>query len=236
MTTIKQREPMDLAPPQTTAELEARARTLAGLRIGELAGRADVELPRDPRQAKGWVGQLIETCLGATAGSRAEPDFQAIGVELKTVPLNRRGRPRESTYVCTVPLTCNGEQTWETSWVRRKLSRVLWVPVEADPAIALPHRRVGFPLLWSPSAGQAAMLRRDWEELMDMVCLGRLEEITARHGVYLQIRPKAANSRALRSATGSGGEQTLSLPRGFYLRTAFTARILQDAYVTSAPT
>ncbi|UCE88683.1 MAG: DNA mismatch repair endonuclease MutH [Pseudomonadota bacterium] len=222
---------MDLTPPQTTAELEVRARALAGLSIGELAQHAGVKLPREPRHAKGWLGQLIETRLGATAGSRAEPDFQTIGVELKTLPLNRHGRPRESTYVCTVPLTSAGDLAWETSWVRRKLSRVLWVPVEADPAIALARRRLGFPLLWSPTPEQAEMLRRDWEELMDMVCLGRLEEISARHGMCLQIRPKAANSRALRAATGASGEQTLSLPRGFYLRTSFTARILEDAYV-----
>ena len=222
---------MHVTPPQTTTELEARARALAGVSVGELAQHAGVKLPTEPCQAKGWLGQLIESRLGATAGPRAEPDFQAIGVELKTLPLNRHGRPRESTYVCTVPLTSTGDHVWETSWVRRKLSKVLWIPVEADPGIALARRRIGFPLLWSPTPEQAEMLRRDWEELMDMVCLGRLEEITARHGVCLQIRPKAANSRALRIATGAGGEQTLSLPRGFYLRSSFTAQILEDAYL-----
>ncbi|MDI8106950.1 hypothetical protein MJN85_30220, partial [Salmonella enterica subsp. enterica serovar Anatum] len=36
-------------------------------------------------------------------------------------------------------------------------------------------------------------LRLDWEELMDMIVLGQVERITARHGEVLQLRPKAAN-------------------------------------------
>ncbi len=42
------------------------------------------------------------------------------------------------------------------------------------------------------------------EELMDMIVLGQVERITARHGEYLQIRPKAANAKALTEAIGPG--------------------------------
>ncbi len=38
---------------------------------------------------------------------------------------------------------------------------------------------------------------------MDMIVLGQVERITARHGEYLQIRPKAANAKALTEAIGS---------------------------------
>ena len=74
------------------------------------------------------------------------------------------------------------------------------------------------------------MLRTDWEELMEMVCLGQLHLITAHHGVCLQIRPKAADSQARRWGTGESGDRELTLPRGFYLRPGFTRTILSRHY------
>ena len=64
-----------------------------------------------------------------------------------------------------------------------------------------------------------------------MVSLGELERITAHHGTWLQIRPKAADSRARRWGVGETGEHIRTLPRGFYLRPAFTQRILARSYV-----
>jgi len=212
--------------PRTEAELLQRAEALGGLSLAELAARFGQSVPRDPVRAKGWFGQLVEVALGATAASLPEPDFQLIGVELKSLPIDARGRPKESTYVCTVALTDNVGLTWEDSLVRRKLARVLWLPVESAAERPLAERRIGTALLWSPDAEEEDALRRDWEELMDMVCLGELERISARHGTWLQIRPKAADSRALCASTDANGDAALSLPRGFYLRTRFTARLL----------
>ncbi|MEW6646196.1 MAG: DNA mismatch repair endonuclease MutH [Pseudomonadota bacterium] len=219
-----------ITPPRDETELLARAHRLAGRTLGDIAAELRVAVPADLRRHKGWVGQLIEQALGATASSLAAPDFEAIGVELKTLPVDGRGLPRESTYVCTVPLETAGED-WEHSWLRRKLARVLWLPVQADREIPLAARRVGSALLWSPSAAEEALLRRDWEELTERILLGELEQISARHGEVLQIRPKAANSRALRHAVGVNGERVLTNPRGYYLRAAFTAAILRQHFV-----
>ncbi len=220
-----------LSPPKTEHELLARARDLAGRSLGELASRLGEPVPGSLRQAKGWSGQIIEATLGATAASLAEPDFQLLGVELKTIPINRQGKPRESTYVCTVPLTGADGLCWEDSWVRHKLQRVLWVPIQADPETPLTERRVGSALLWDMEPDLEAVLRTDWEELMEMVYLGKLALISARHGTFLQIRPKAANSRVLRWAVGENGEPIRTNPRGFYLRTAFTREVLRRHYV-----
>lgn len=173
---------------------------------------------------------MLEQVLGANATSQAEPDFKEIGVELKTIPINSSGQPKETTYVCTVPLTSDIEPDWKSSWIRRKLSNVLWLPVEADPQIAIHERRIGNALLWQPSAEQEAALKRDWEEHMELISLGRINEISAHYGEYLQIRPKAANKKALRDTTDDEGHIVKTLPRGFYLRTRFTAMILAENY------
>jgi len=217
-------------PPTSEEELLNRARKLAGLTLEQLSKNFNQPLPKDIRHAKGWMGQLLETSLGATASSKAEPDFQLINVELKTLPLTLSGKPKESTYVCTVPLTKLHEQTWSTSWFKRKLQRVLWLPIEADKRIPLAERHIGNAILWSPNEAEAIQLQKDWEELMDLVCLGRLEEITSHMGCYLQIRPKGANSKALTTTLDEEGNTIQTLPRGFYLRPEFTQQIIQTNY------
>lgn len=218
------------APPNSEEELLERCRAIAGLSLVQLASQYSIAVPQNLKRQKGWVGQLVELALGADAQSLAEPDFRRIGVELKTVPIDSNGQPRESTYVCTVPLEEGLEANWESSWIRRKLSRVLWLPVEADPSIPLTQRRIGSALLWSPDTEEEALLRQDWEELSEMIFMGELERITARMGTVLQIRPKAANAKVRCRSVGAGGEAILTNPRGYYLRPAFTRALLQKHY------
>lgn len=212
--------------PESETQLLTQAQQLAGYTLGELAELAGLPVPRDLKRDKGWTGILLELWLGASAGSKPEQDFAALGVELKTIPIDSAGRPLETTFVCVAPLTGNTGVVWETSHVRHKLRRVLWVPIEGSRDIPVAERRVGSPLLWSPNEEEDTQLRMDWEELMDLIVLGQVERITARHGEVLQLRPKAANSKALTEAVGAHGEPILTLPRGFYLKKNFTRALL----------
>lgn len=215
-----------ITPPRSEAELLQQAQCVAGYTLGELAAWAGLQTPKDLKRDKGWIGVLLELWLGASAGSKPEQDFAALGIELKTIPVDSLGRPLETTFVCVAPLTGNSGVVWESSHVRHKLKRVLWIPVEGERQIPLAERHVGSPLLWSPSEEEEQQLRLDWEELMDLIVLGQVERITARHGEVLQLRPKAANSRALTDAIGADGSPILTLPRGFYLKKNFTAALL----------
>ncbi len=173
------------------------------------------------------AGQLMERYLGANAASQPEPDFVSLGIELKTIPVNRHGRARESTFVCVAPMTVVPGLRWSDSIVRRKLNRVLWVPIEADPGIMPSNSRTGNAFLWSPSPEQTRILEQDWQELVEMLCFGEFDKVSAKHGKYLQIRPKAASSASLVRTTLADGETGLTLPRGFYLRTRFTNMLLE---------
>ena len=217
-------------PPRTEIELLERARALAGRHLADVAAAMHRPLPPNLQRHKGWVGDLVERALGGTAGSEPEPDFPHLGIELKTIPVGTDGRPKESTHVCAVALYDNSERHWRESLVRRKLARVLWVPVEADTGRALAARRIGVATLWSPSPEQEQALQRDWEELMELITLGQADKITGRHGEVLQLRPKAASGSARTTATNTAGERCAALPRGFYLRPGFTAAILRENY------
>lgn len=221
---------MTIPPPKTEQELIERCTAIAGLTVAELAGQLDVSVPANLRQHKGWLGELVEKALGADAASLSEPDFTALGIELKTLPLNTQGKVQESTWVCTVPIKNANGLRWEDSCVYHKLRHVLWLPVEADSSIPLSERHIGNALLWRADERQLAALHDDWEELMELVALGRFESLDARHGEILQIRPKAANSRVLIEAVGPDGRPMKTLPRGFYLRAGFTNALLQTHY------
>ena len=218
------------APPENEAMLLARCQRIEGLTFAQLAARLSTTVPTDPIKRKGWVGMLIERALGATAGSQSIPDFSGLGVELKTLPMNATGNPAESTFVTSIPLLTIHTQTWKTSSCYLKLKRVLWVPVEADADIPFMHRRLGRALLWSPTPIEEGILESDWLLLSDMIAQGKLAELDARLGEYLQVRPKAAHGRVLCLAFNEDGAKQRTLPRGFYLRSTFTAKIINQQY------
>ena len=71
------------------------------------------------------------------------------------------------------------------------------------------------------------LLRQDWGRADGHDSAGEVEQISARHGQVLQLRPKAANSKALTRAIGRNGQPIMTLPRGFYLKIEFTHQLLQ---------
>ena len=205
-----------------------RVKIVAGMTLAELATSMVVDIPLNLRRKKGWVGQLMEQVLGATAGNKPEPDFIELGIELKTIPIDKNGNPCESTYVCVVPLSRTDGLSWENSLVKAKLNHVLWVPIEADKKIPLAKRKVGMGILWQPDTRTEALLARDFNEFIEQISLGEVESITADQGNVLQIRPKAANSSVLTEGIGDQGQIIRTLPRGFYLRPAFTKQIIES--------
>ncbi len=219
---------MTISQPSSEQALMERAWRLAGLSFAEIAQSLGLTCPPDLKRHKGWVGNLMEKALGATAGSKAEQDFRHLGIELKTLPINRYGKPLETTFVSLAPLTQTAGVVWEQSHVFHKLSKVLWIPIEGERSIPLAQRRVGAPILWQPNAQQLARLKQDWEELMEYIILGRLQEINARLGTVLQLRPKGANAKARTLGINAQGEYIETLPLGFYLRKNFTEEILQQ--------
>jgi DNA mismatch repair protein MutH len=218
--------PKALAPPRDEAELRDRASSLRGVSIDALALAMRFDIEGDAVRTKGRVGELLELALGASAGSASAPDFPHLGIELKTIPLDEMGRPRESTFVCALQVARASEEEWSKSSVRAKLAHVLWMPIVMPPKGG--SRCIGNALFWRPTPSQEAVLRADFEELTGMIGIGKIEEVTGRIGRWLQVRPKAAHGRVRTWAFGAEGERIATSPRGFYLRPSFTGAILRD--------
>lgn len=213
-----------IPPPRSEAELMQRAEALVGLSLGALSDLCAQHVSTNTRLTKGKAGELVEQLLGADAGSHAEPDFRAIGVELKTIPMRASGLPAESTYVCRVPMAEPETEEWATSWACQKLSRVLWVGIEDEGEWH--DRHVLWAKLWSPSEAEFATLQADFEEAMSLVALGRYDALTAHLGEAMQVRPKAKDGSERVTVMLDSGDDVTTGPRGFYLRPTFTARAL----------
>jgi DNA mismatch repair protein MutH len=216
-------------PPKDEHDLRTRAHLLAGRSLDDLAASLGLAAPGGGARTKGKVGDLLERALGATGGSHAQHDFPDLRIELKTIPLAPSGVPRESTFVCTIALADAGTLEWKRSWVRAKLSHVLWIPiVESDGGT----RRIGTPLFWQPTRAQEEVLSSDFDEIMGAIGIGGIERITARVGRWLQMRPKAADGTPRAVAFGPGNERIATVARGFYLRASFTGALLRDPNAT----
>ncbi len=210
--------------PRREVELLDRADGLAGALLADIAHYYGVVVPPDLRRHKGWIGDLIERALGAMAGGMAGPDLPELGIELKTIPVTEDGRPREATWVCVAPMDKIELGPWERSPVRKKLARVLWVPIVGDGPPG--ERRVGAPLIWSPSADQEEALAQDWAALSELISEGEVWQWKAHHGRALQVRPKARKGSDYVWVLNGEGDWVQTVPLGFYLRTRFTAGVL----------
>lgn len=219
-----------LEPPSTIDALIDRAARLAGRTVEAVSRGLGVAPSDDRRGHKGRIGDLLERALGATGGSRCEPDFPQLGVELKTVPTDAAAVPHESTWVCHAPVDGSLEPAWADSAVRRKLACVLWIPIVGPKGQPWPERRVGAPALWTPNEAEEALLRRDYEEIAELIRLGRWERLDATLGEALQLRPKAASSRDTTPALDESGRWIEVGPRGFYLRRSFTRTVLASFF------
>lgn len=200
------------------ADLRRRVDALVGRTVDDIASELLTIAPIVGVHTKGKVGALIESILGATGGSRARQDFPELGVELKTVPVDAARKPRESTYVCRIALADAERAEWESSWVRRKLSHVLFVPI-CDGTILT-------PVFWKPTLEEDRAMHSDFDELMGTIGAGRIEDITAHAGEILQIRPKARDGSVRTTTFDRDGDLISTVPRGFYLRARFVARLL----------
>jgi DNA mismatch repair protein MutH len=200
-------------------ELLHAARRLAGLEVTSVAGRG-----------KGGVGQSVERALGLSPRFD-EVDDPDSGVEVKTLPVrlcDDVATVTEVTFVTTATPESLITETWLTSRARRKLRRVLFVPVVHDDNDIV---RFGAAFYWQPTPADDAVLRKDWEDLSDLVARGLGFAVTSRRGRWLHLRPKARDAAHTRRAGTVDEDGVVVRPQGFYLRRSLTQRVLEGAVV-----
>lgn len=203
--------------PKTIEQAIQRANNITGMTIAELAKALQIPLPHNPKSAKGFIGQLVEIALGASAGSNPIQDFPSINLELKTIPIKFNGSPAETTHICVAHLNNLCGLSFENSNVYNKIKQVLWVPVEGEKDIPIGERHIGQSFLWKMNDEEFKLLKTDFEEILEYIIHNDKENIPASIGEYMQLRPisKVDDKKQY----------------GFYLRKNFTSMLIQKYFL-----
>ncbi len=217
-----------ITPPQNFDELIANLNFIVGKSLTELAEFARLPVPIDTLHGKGFTGELIEQCLGASAANQSIPDFPELGLELKSIPVDDNLCPLESTFLCYAPLTGIRHYSFETSPLYSKITRVLFVLIRASRELDFDERVVLGYFFYTPTEEELNIVRNDFNELYELVKTGNVEKINARIGQIIQMRPKGANGKVLTECIGPNGEIIKTRPRGFYMRRAFTQKLIKQ--------
>lgn len=202
--------------PTTETELLNRANNIAGMTVKELAQELHIPVPSTLKYAKGFIGELVEIALGATAGSKPMQDFPHLNIELKTIPINYDAIPVETTHVCILHEDKLCGLDFYKSNFYNKIKRVLWVPVEGEKSIPLPERRIGQAFLWELDKDNELLLKNDFEEILEHIALYSLQNTKANIGTYMQVRPSGIiNGKKI---------------YGYYLKRNFTTQIMHNYF------
>ncbi|MGN0902649.1 MAG: DNA mismatch repair protein MutH [Succinivibrio sp.] len=213
--------------PESFEELIENLNLITGKSVTELASMANAAVPISPLHGKGFTGELIESLLGASANNLPIPDFPNLGLELKTLPVDNDLVPLESTFFCHAPLTNIRKLTFENSALFHKVQRILFVLINANREDDFSKRFIKGYFFYAPDHNEMATIKNDFDELYEMIRVGNVDKINARFGKIMQLRPKAANGKALTDCVGPDGSMIKTRPRGFYMRRSFTKELVE---------
>jgi len=199
---------------------------LNGYSIEELANSVSWPLPQNLNYNKGFIGTLIEFILGSDINNKIGPDFPKLNIELKTIPICCKGYPLENTFICYVPLFKNVGLTWKESYFFRKIKKILWIPIKGNRSNSFFKKTIGNAFIWTPNKSESYLLKQDWEDFMDLIISGKIENIRSQHGFILQIKKKCKKN-ILTKCVDQIGRISLTSPRAFYFKKNFTLQLLK---------
>ncbi|WMY97698.1 MAG: MutH/Sau3AI family endonuclease [Arsenophonus sp.] len=206
--------------------LLSKINQIIGLSLGDLAKRLKIPIPYNLKKKKGWIGQLFDNFFGVNLIHQSNIDFPHLGIELKTIPINRYGKPSQNTFVCSLSYINSNNFNWFQSYIRYKLSHVLWILIEEDKKIPLKERKIINSFLWKPSKKEENCIQKDWEILMDIIVFGRLEQLNSYYSKILEIKVKSFYKKNQTMSINQNGFIFKNSPIAFYLKKDFTKTII----------
>jgi len=125
---------------------------------------------------KGNIGNIIESHgFGIKNNNDSRPDFEALGIELKVLPMKRLGdrslTVKERTKICLINYKKLIEEKWDSSHARHKLYRILFVFYEYDNRSPM-QSKILDNLLYKLEINEEPLIRSDWERTKKLVADG----------------------------------------------------------------
>jgi DNA mismatch repair endonuclease MutH len=213
----------------TSHEIQVRAREMVGKTLGEIAARPAIRIV-SAAETKGFVGAAVERFFGIAPNPISDADFPSAHIELKIVPLRRRGPGdyvvKERTYISMIDYHRLAEEAWESASIRKKLSAILFVFYEWRAEVDMHEFPVLGIALWSPTQEVWQFLAADWDTVRDKVLGGVAHLISESDGRILGAATKGATGAVRRTQPFS---KELARQRGWALKPPFTRSVYLEA-------
>jgi DNA mismatch repair protein MutH len=219
----------DPKDPQSILEF---GRRVIGISAREICLRSGMP---DPSKRPGWkgtknvLGDVMEWYYGIPKNNSPEPDFPQAKVELKILPLKRKGTllaVKEPTSISMIDYTTLLTEKWQTATVRKKLNHVLFVffAIRQDDLMA---SRVRAVVLWEPRPVDNAIFESDWTRTWNLVDEGLAHRLSESQAEALAARRKGMGGPSDRGRRQPKSSE-MAKSRAWALKSGFTRQILDE--------
>jgi DNA mismatch repair protein MutH len=176
------------------------ATQIIGKTLREVTGIDHID---DPSVRKGSFGNAVEYYFFKfDPNSDPNPDFNEVGIELKTTPLKKTKRgdivSKERLVLSMINYMDVVNETWETSTVLKKSSKILLMSYLYEPDANPVDYEFYIVELWGIPEEDFYTIKNDWETVVNKVRTGRAHEISGSDTLYLEACTKSANSNVRR--------------------------------------
>lgn len=219
----------DEASPESILKFGGRTVGMTAREICAIAGRPDPSRRPAWKATKSTLGDVMEWYFGIPRNNSPEPDFPQAKVELKILPLKRKGSSfdvKEPTSISMIDYMTLLNEQWQTASVRKKLDHILFVffAIQSDDILA---SRVRAVILWEPRPVDRAIFEIDWTRTWRMVGEGRAHQLSETQAEALAARRKGVGGPNDRGRPQPRSHEPAK-SRAWALKSVFTRQILRE--------
>ncbi|WP_088006080.1 Sau3AI family type II restriction endonuclease [Indiicoccus explosivorum] len=177
---------------------------LAEAAEGKTFGQIDKSGRVENERAKGQLGQIIEeSYFGYEINSRAEADFEDLGIELKVTPIKRNKNgsisAKERLVLNIINYYKEVEETFETSSFWKKNNSLLIMFYQWLPEVKRADYLILKSYLHKFNERDLTIIKQDWETIITKVRDGKAHELSEGDTLYLGASTKGASKSSTRS-------------------------------------
>lgn len=183
--------------------------------------------------SKGKLGNYIETYyFGIKANSEQRPDFEELGIELKTTPIDKTAknefRAGERLSLTNISYEEPVIDDFYESHVWDKLHRILLIQYVRDRKLSSPTDYVITHVnLMTPSKKDQEQMKRDYDVIIGKIKAGKAHELSESDTKYLGACTKGATSATMWRPQYYG-DHTLAKKRNFCLKQSYMNALLHQ--------
>lgn len=185
---------------------------------------------------KGKLGQLIEEILfNYKPNSRKDADFSSAGVELKVTPLkklkNGKLTIKERLVLSLINFQTVVDETWENNSLFPKLHFLLLMFYlhESKAPLDLIFKLI---TLWEPSEADLAIIKKDWQFIVNKIKAGKAHELSEADTNYLGACPKGKDNTDIVSQPNNNIK---AMRRAFSFKTSYIRSIYEELCIQNTP-